>query len=99
MNPKARKKRGLRDCYQRKIKEIFIASEVSRGYSNGHPFDSHVPTRVCHFKNHASCASYSDAQAKFLTFQRKVHKDVTVVQLLTHVVDSSLCIEHIINLM
>jgi hypothetical protein len=69
MNPKAsEKKRELRDGYQRKMNEIFIASEASRGYSNGCPFDSRAPTRVRHFENRASCAGYPDGQENCLTF-------------------------------
>jgi hypothetical protein len=94
---KASEKRELRDGYQHKTKEIFIASEASRGYSNGCPFDSCAPTRVCHFKNRASCAGYPDGQANCLTFHRKVHRDMTAVQQKTCVADSSMCIEHIIN--
>jgi hypothetical protein len=72
--PWPRKKRELGDGYQHKTKEIFIASEASHGYSNGHPFDTRTLTRVCHFENHTSCAGYLDGQANYPTFQRKVHK-------------------------
>jgi hypothetical protein len=34
MNPKASEEDGMRDGYQCKMKEIFIAHEVSRDYSN-----------------------------------------------------------------
>jgi hypothetical protein len=37
-----RKKEELRDGYQRKMKEIFIARRVSHDYSNGRPFGSHT---------------------------------------------------------
>jgi hypothetical protein len=77
--------------------EIFIAREASRGYNNESHFGSHAPTRLRHFKNYASYTGYPDGQANCLTFQRKLHRDVTVVQLSTRVVDSSMCIEHIIN--
>jgi hypothetical protein len=91
------KKRELRDGYQRKTMEIFIASEASRGYSNGHTFDSRAPTRVRHFRNRASCAGCPDDQANCPTFQRKVHRDVIAMQQATHVADSSMYIKHIIN--
>jgi hypothetical protein len=44
VNLKARKKRELQDGYQRKMKDIFIASEASRGHSNENHFDSRAPT-------------------------------------------------------
>jgi hypothetical protein len=87
----------LRNGYQRNMKEIFIAREASHDYSNEHPFGSRAPTRVRHFKNRASCTDYPDGQANCSTFQRKVHRDVTAVHLLTCVADLSLCIKHIIN--
>jgi hypothetical protein len=79
-----------------KTNEIFIANEVSRGYNNVCPFDSYAPTRV-RFENHASCTGYLDSQANCPAFQRKAHRDVTAVQQMTRVADSSMCIEHIIN--
>jgi hypothetical protein len=88
----------MRDGYQRKMKEIFIAREVLCGYSNGRRFSSRASTRVRCFENRASYIGYLDSQANCPTFQRKVHRDVTVVQLSTRVADSSMCIEHIINL-
>jgi hypothetical protein len=57
-----------------------------------------MPTRVHHFENYASYASYLDGQVNCLTFQRKIFRDVKVMQLLTRVLDLSICIEHIINL-
>jgi hypothetical protein len=85
------------DGYQRKTNEIFIACEASRGYSNGRHFGSHTPTRVRHFQNRASCFSYPDNQSNYPTFHKKVHRDVTAMQLLTRVAGSSMCIGHIIN--
>jgi hypothetical protein len=85
------------DGYQRKTKGVFIACEASHGYSSGRHFGSRAPTRVCHFENRALWAGYPDGQANYPTFQRNVHRDVMVVQLLTHVTDSSMCIKHIIN--
>jgi hypothetical protein len=78
--------------------EIFIANKASHGYSNGCPFDSRASTRVRHFGNRASCAGYSDDQANYPTFQRNAHTDVMVVQQATCDMDSSMCIEQIINL-
>jgi hypothetical protein len=92
-----RNKEEIRDSYLRKTKKIFIACEASRGYSNGHHFGSRVSIRVYCFENRASCAGYPDGQANCHTFQRKVHRDVTAMQLSTHVADSSICIKHIIN--
>jgi hypothetical protein len=92
-----RKKEELRDGYQRKMKEIFIAREASRGYSNGCHFGSRAPAQVRHFENHASCTGCPNGQVNYPTFQRKVHRDVTVVQQSTRVADSSMYIEHIIN--
>jgi hypothetical protein len=59
----------IRIGYQRKMKEIFIAREASRGNSNGHHFGSLAPTRLRHFENRASCADYPDGQANCSTFQ------------------------------
>jgi hypothetical protein len=87
----------MQDGYQRKMKEIFITREASCGYNNGCHFGSRGPTRVHHFKNCASCIDYPDGQANCPIFQRKIHRDVTVVQLSTCVIDSSMCIEYIIN--
>jgi hypothetical protein len=43
VNPRQeRKKEELQDGYQRKTKEIFIAREASRGYSNGSHFGFHA---------------------------------------------------------
>jgi hypothetical protein len=95
--PYAIKEEEMRDGYPCKTKEIFIAREASRGYSNGRHFGSRAPTQVRHFENRASCAGYLDDQANYPTFQRKVHRDVMTVQLSTRVADSSMCIEHIIN--
>jgi hypothetical protein len=39
----------------------------------------------------------SRRSSKLSSYPEKVHKEVMVVQLLTHVVDSSMCEEHIIN--
>jgi hypothetical protein len=75
----------MRDGYQRKMKEIFIARGESHSYSNGRHFGFHAPTRVCHFDNRASCVSYPDGQTNYPTFQRMVHRDRTVVQLSTRV--------------
>jgi hypothetical protein len=75
----------MRDGYQRNTKEIFIAHEASHDYSNGRRFGDHTPTQVRHFKNRASCVGYPDGQANYPTFQRKVHRDVTIVQLSTRV--------------
>jgi hypothetical protein len=52
---------------------------------------------VLHFENRASCVGYPDSQENCPTFQRKVHRDVTVVYLYMCISDSSMCIEHIIN--
>jgi hypothetical protein len=51
----------MRDDYQYKTKEIFIAR-------NGHHFGSRVPTRVRHFENRASRASYPHGQVNCPTF-------------------------------
>jgi hypothetical protein len=37
-----------------------------------------IPVR--HTENRVSCVGYPDGQANYSTFQRKVHRDVTVVQ-------------------
>jgi hypothetical protein len=98
MTPKASKKeKKLQDDYQRKMKGVFICREVLRRYSDGHLFSPCAPTRVHRFDNRASCVGYPDGQDNYSTFQRNVHRDVTVVQLSTCVVDSSMCIKHIIN--
>jgi hypothetical protein len=76
----SRKEKKLRDGYQHKTMEIFIANEASRGYNNGCPFNSRMPTRVRHFGNRSSRVGYPDGQASYPTFQKKVHRDVTVVQ-------------------
>jgi hypothetical protein len=76
-----RKKEELRDGYQRKMEEIFIAREASHDYSNGHHFGSCAPTQVCCFENCALCTGYTDDQANCPTFQRNVHMDVTIMQL------------------
>jgi hypothetical protein len=68
VNPKRERKEGIRDGYQCKTKEIFIAREVSHNYNNEHRFGSRMPTRVRRFKNRASCASYPDSQANYPTF-------------------------------
>jgi hypothetical protein len=86
------------DGYQCKTKGVFIAREASHRYSNRCTFDFRVPTQVCRFVNRASCVGYLDSQANSSAFQRKVHRDVTVVYRLPRVADSSMCIEHIINL-
>jgi hypothetical protein len=52
---------------------------------------------ACPLENSASCVGYLDDQANCPTFQRKVHRDVTVVQLSTRVADSLMCIKYIIN--
>jgi hypothetical protein len=93
-NPKQRRE-GMRDSYQRKMKEIFIAREASYCYSNGHHFDSRAPTQVRHFENHALCAGYPNGQVNYSTFQRKVHKDVTIVQLSTRVFQTHQCVSNI----
>jgi hypothetical protein len=77
--------------------KIFITREASCGYSNRDCFGSRALTRVRCFENHTSCASYPDGQTNCSTFQRKVHRDVMVMQLSTRVMDLSMCIEHIIN--
>jgi hypothetical protein len=91
------RKKELQDGYQHKTNGIFIAHEASHGYNNGRHFDSCAPTRVRCFENHASCTGCLGDQANCLTFQRNVHIDVMTVQLLTRVVDSLMCIIHIIN--
>jgi hypothetical protein len=88
----------MRYGYQCKTNGVFIACEVSHHYSNWCTFNSRAPTQVRQFVNHASCVNYLDGQANGSAFQRNVHRDVTVVQQLPRVVDSSICIEHIINL-
>jgi hypothetical protein len=87
----------MRDDYQHKMKKIFIACEASHSYSNIRHFGSHTPTQVRRFENCALCTGYLYGQTKCSTFQRKVHRDVTVVQLLTRIADSSMCIKQIIN--
>jgi hypothetical protein len=79
VNPSQEKKRELRDDYQRKMNEIFIASEASRGYDNRCSFDSCARTRVHHFENRALCVGYPDDQENCSTFQRKVHREMMVV--------------------
>jgi hypothetical protein len=76
---KARKVNPKRDDYQRKTKEIFIACEESRDYSNVCHFCYHAPTRVHHFNCHALCVGYPNGKANCPTFQRNIHRDVTVV--------------------
>jgi hypothetical protein len=66
-NPKERQD-GMQNGYQHKTKGVFIAREVSHGYSNGCHFGSRAPTRVRHFENCASCTSYPDGQANCPTF-------------------------------
>jgi hypothetical protein len=39
----------------------------------------------------------SRRSSKLSNYQEKIHRNVTVTQLLTHVADSSKCEEHIIN--
>jgi hypothetical protein len=46
-----------------------------------------------------SCVCYLDGQTNCLTAQKKVHRDVTLMQLSTCVANSSRYIEHIINLL
>jgi hypothetical protein len=58
----------MRDGYQHKMKEIFIAREELHDYSNGHHFGSHVTTRVCCFESHASCIAYLNNQLNCPTF-------------------------------
>jgi hypothetical protein len=58
----------MRDGSQRKMKEIFIASEASCGYSNDCLFDSRTPTQVRHFENRSSYVGYLDGQANCPTF-------------------------------
>jgi hypothetical protein len=70
----------MRDGYQRKTNEIFIARKMSRGYSNVCHIGSHTPTRVRHFKNHASCASYPDGKLSNFS-EKKVHRDMMAMQL------------------
>jgi hypothetical protein len=60
--------RRMQDGYQSKVKGVFIAREVSRRYSNGCTFDSHAPTKMRRFENHASCVGYLDGQASSLAF-------------------------------
>jgi hypothetical protein len=88
----------MRYGYQRKMNEIFIACEMSRGYSNVRHFGSHTPTQVRHFKNHASCASYPDGQANCPTFQKKgTQRRDGRAAIDMYVAHSSMCIKHIIN--
>jgi hypothetical protein len=68
------------DGYLCKTKGIFIVREASRCHSNGHRFDSRAPTRTHRIENCASCVGYPDGQANYLTFQRKVHRDVTAMK-------------------
>jgi hypothetical protein len=58
-----RERKGIRDGYQRKTKEIFIVCEVLRRYSNGRHFDSRAPTRLRCFENCAYCTGYPHSQA------------------------------------
>jgi hypothetical protein len=88
----------MRGGYQYMTNEVFIAWKASRRYSNRCTFDSHAPTQVRRFVSHALCVGYLDDQAIGSAFQRKVHRDVTAVQQLPRVVDSSMYIEHFINL-
>jgi hypothetical protein len=67
-------------------------------YSNRRTFDSRAPTQVRHFVNLAMCVGYLDGQVNGSAFQRKIHRDMMAVQWWTCVADSSMCIEHIINL-
>jgi hypothetical protein len=84
----------MRDGYQRKMKEISIARETSRYYSNEHHFGSHIPTQVRQFENHASWAGYLDGQVNCPTFYRNVHRDVIAVQLSTHVLRTRQCVSN-----
>jgi hypothetical protein len=84
----------MRDGYQCKTKEIFIAREASHGYSSARHFGSRTPTRVHHFENRASCTGSPDGQANCPTFQRKVHRDVTAVQLSTRVLQTRQCVSN-----
>jgi hypothetical protein len=84
----------MRDGYQCNMKEIFIARETSYGYSTGRHFGSRAPTRVRHFESRAPCADYLDSQANYPTFQRKVHIDMTVVQLSTRVLRNRQCVSN-----
>jgi hypothetical protein len=63
----------MRDGYQRKTNEVFIAREAS-WLQYGRTFGPCAPTRVCRFENRASCAGYPDGQANSPTFQYKVHR-------------------------
>jgi hypothetical protein len=58
----------MRDGYQCKIKEVFIAREASRCYSNRHTFDSYAPTQLRRFVNRASCVGYLDGEANGSAF-------------------------------
>jgi hypothetical protein len=64
----SQKKEELRDGYQRKTNDIFIACEASHGYSNECHFDSRTLTQVRHFENRASCAGCLDGQGNCPTF-------------------------------
>jgi hypothetical protein len=75
--------------------EIFITNEVSRRYNNRRRFDSSAPTQAHHFENRASVIQTVKETVQL--FRKKYTKDMTAVQQLTRVVDSSMCIEHIIN--
>jgi hypothetical protein len=75
--------------------EIFITNEVSRRYNNRRRFDSSTPTQAHRFENRASVIQTVKETVQL--FRKKYTEDVTVVQQLTRVVDSSMCIEHIIN--
>jgi hypothetical protein len=75
--------------------EIFIANEASRRYSNMRLFDSSALTQARHFENRALVIEM--VKYTIQLFREMYTKDVAAVQWSTHVADSSICIEHIIN--
>jgi hypothetical protein len=62
------KREEVLDGYQRNMKEIYIAREALRCYSNDSHFDSRAPTQVLHFENRTSCIGYPDDKATCSTF-------------------------------
>jgi hypothetical protein len=77
------------------MKGVFIAREMSWHYSNGRHLDSHSLAHVRHIENYASCAGYPNDQVNRLTFQRNVHRDVTVVQQWTRLLQTHQCVSNI----
>jgi hypothetical protein len=68
------------DEQQRRTRGVFIFHEASRPYGNGRHFDSRMPTRARRIECRPSCVGYPDDLANCSIFLKKVHRDVTVAQ-------------------